>query len=80
MGTGLGQLNDSHEVFKTQTDHEGRFAFDTVPPGDRKLVRLIRMGERSWMHSQEQTVIVKAGGGTEILYGARADRWSASSC
>jgi peroxiredoxin len=69
LGTGLGQLNYSHEVFKTQTDHEGRFAFDTVPPGDRQLVRLIRMGQRSWMHSQAQTVTVKAGAVTEVLYG-----------
>ncbi|MCL4178229.1 MAG: carboxypeptidase regulatory-like domain-containing protein [Verrucomicrobia bacterium] len=69
MGTGLGQLNYSHQTFKTQTDHEGRFAFDPVPPGDRQLVRLIRMGERSWMHSQAQTLTVKAGGVTEVLYG-----------
>ena len=69
LGTGLGQLNYSHETFKTQTDSEGRFAFDTVPPGNRQLVRLIRMGERSWMHSQAQPITVKAGGLTEVLYG-----------
>jgi len=69
MGSGLRQLNYSHEVFKTQTDQDGRFAFDTVPPGERQLVRLIRMGERSWMHSQAQTLTVKAGGVTEVLYG-----------
>jgi protocatechuate 3,4-dioxygenase beta subunit len=65
------QLQYSHETFKTVTQSDGRFCFETVPPGQRQLVQLIQMNERSWMHSQPQTIDVCAGTVTDVVYGGK---------
>jgi hypothetical protein len=66
---GRNDLNYDSETFKRNTDDQGRFAFEYVPPGTRQLVCLIPMGSRSWMHSNPQVIEVKAGEVTHVTYG-----------
>jgi protocatechuate 3,4-dioxygenase beta subunit len=64
-----GNLQFNFEEFRQVTDDQGNFAMKTVPPGDRRLVRLIPIGDRSWGHSHMQSVTVKAGEVTTVTMG-----------
>ena len=63
------QVNYDWSAYKVTTDADGRFAFDYVPPGQRQIVRLVKMTERSWSHSHIQPVTVAPGETVQITYG-----------
>ena len=67
--SGEGGLQFNFEDFKAATDAQGRFSMATVPPGERRLVRLIPIGDRSWSHSHAQNVTVKTGEVTTVTMG-----------
>jgi len=52
--------------FRTTTDTQGRFTLTGVPPGDRKIVWLLKTTERSWAHHLPTEVVVKPGETTEV--------------
>ncbi len=68
---GVAHLNYDFQRFKTQTDAEGRFRFDDVPPGERQLVRLIKMDERGWRHAHMEPVVVKPAGVVTVRFGGK---------
>lgn len=55
--------------FRARTDDQGRFIITYVPPGERKIARMIPTGEHSWSYSVGTLVNVKAGGVTEVSVG-----------
>ena len=55
--------------FRTETDREGKFKFEKVPPGEGQLVRLTPMQNRGWMHGQAKTVTVQPGATTYVTLG-----------
>jgi hypothetical protein len=55
--------------FQARTDNQGRFIFTQVPPGERKIARMIPQGERSWVHSPGTSITVKPGDVTRIEIG-----------
>ena len=67
--TSDGNIQFNHEDFRKVTDENGRFFFNAVPPGDRRLVRMVPIGERSWGHSHMQSVTVKPGETTRVAMG-----------
>jgi hypothetical protein len=52
-----------------KTDDQGRFVMGKVPPGDRRLARLVPLGNNSWGHSHIEPVTVKAGEVTTVTMG-----------
>jgi thiol-disulfide isomerase/thioredoxin len=68
---GVACLNYDFQRFKTQTDAWGRFRFDRVPPGERLLVRLIKMDERGWRHAHTEPVEVKPAGVATVRFGGK---------
>lgn len=50
---------------RATTDERGMFSMTNVPPGERRLVRLIPIGDRSWGHSHMQNVIDDCNDGRE---------------
>ena len=67
--SGDGNIQFNHEDFRKVTDENGRFFFNAVPPGDRRLVRMVPIGDRSWGHSHMQLVTVKPGETTQVQMG-----------
>jgi hypothetical protein len=67
--SGDGSIQFGFEDFKTTTDEQGRFSMASVPPGERRLVRLIPIGDRSWSHSHAQNLTIKAGEVTTVTVG-----------
>jgi uncharacterized GH25 family protein len=67
--TGDGNLQFNFQEFKTTTDDQGNFSIADVPPGERRLARLIPIGNQSWGHSHVQNVTVKAGEVTSVTMG-----------
>jgi hypothetical protein len=68
---GPGGFNYDWDVFKTETDDQGRFEFAYVPPGERQVVRLIPQGGRSWSHGDSTQVTVKPGATSQVVQGGR---------
>ncbi|HTD65113.1 MAG TPA: hypothetical protein VK846_01115, partial [Candidatus Limnocylindria bacterium] len=70
--SGDGGVQFSLEDFKTTTDERGRFFMASVPPGERRLVRLIPIGDRGnrgWGYSHIQSITVKTGETTTVTMG-----------
>ncbi len=67
--SGDGTLQFNFTEFRAITDDQGNFSMTNVPPGDRRLVRLIPIDDRSWGHSHMQNVTVKAGELTTVSMG-----------
>jgi len=44
-----------------ETDKEGRFAFQKVPPGQVSLIRLVPMSANSWTHAPQTNLVVQPG-------------------
>ncbi|HTH47309.1 MAG TPA: carboxypeptidase-like regulatory domain-containing protein [Candidatus Limnocylindria bacterium] len=66
---GAGQMIADWNAFKVDTDKDGKFVFDQVPPGERDIVRLIQTAPNSWMHSHRTTVTVLPGQTTMVNLG-----------
>jgi protocatechuate 3,4-dioxygenase beta subunit len=66
---GRNELNYDSDTFKRDTDDQGRFTFEYVPPGTRQLLLVIPAGPRSWSLSNPQRIEVKAGEVTRVTYG-----------
>lgn len=66
---GSGALSADWNAFKVDTDKDGKFAFNQVPPGDRDIVRLIQTVPNSWMHSHRTAVTVRPGETTTVNLG-----------
>ena len=58
---GPGGLNADWNAFKVDTDKDGKFVLNDVPPGERAVVRLIQTAPNSWMHSHRTPVEVLPG-------------------
>lgn len=57
------------QTYKTQTDEQGRFSFDKVPPGAGQIVRLVVSRPNSWTHSHQTDVMVEPGQTTQVALG-----------
>ena len=58
----MGMLEFDFSDSKKQTDSEGRFAYERVPPGTVRLVRLIQSpGGNGWGHGRKTEVVVRPG-------------------
>ncbi len=57
------------EAFQARTDDAGRFVITFVPPGERKIARMIPNGSGSWQHSAPTIVAVKPGVVTQVSMG-----------
>ena len=66
---GSGALSGDWNAFKVETDKDGKFAIEQVPPGERDLVRLIQTQPNSWMHSHRTAVTVLPGQTTTVILG-----------
>jgi hypothetical protein len=64
-----GPLGPMFEDFEARTDDQGRFVFTFVPPGERKIARMIPKGSGSWQHSPPTYVTVKPGAVTSVVVG-----------
>jgi hypothetical protein len=64
----LGVMTD-FQKFKVETDDDGKFKFEKIPPGEGQLVRLIKTTPNSWMHSHNTTVRVEPGQTTFVNLG-----------
>lgn len=69
-----GSLQFDFVTFAAESDENGRFHFDHVPPGKRKLTRLQGYeqgnGHRSWQSGRSTEVDVPAGEVTSMTFGA----------
>ncbi len=61
--------NYSCASYKAITDAEGRFALDHVPPGQREIVRLLKVEDNAWVPCDATLVMVKPGETTRITIG-----------
>jgi len=66
---GEAQVNFDQEAFQARTDGSGKFVLTFVPPGERRIARLIPFGERSWAHSPATVVQVNPGEVTQLSMG-----------
>lgn len=66
---GSGSLSGDWNAFKVETDKDGKFAIEQVPPGERDVVRLIQTQPNSWMHSHRTAVAVLPGQTTTVVLG-----------
>ena len=57
------------QKFKVETDDDGKFKFEKIPPGEGQLVRLVKTTQNSWMHSHNTTVKVEPGQTTFVNLG-----------
>ncbi len=60
-------------VFQAKTDGQGQFVITYVPPGTRKLARLVPMGNGSQTHQPIGSVDVKPGGITKVSLGGTGE-------
>jgi uncharacterized GH25 family protein len=64
-----GRFWYEYNDYAAMTDDRGKFVISNVPPGERRLVRLIRIDERSQAHSPLGNVIVRPGEVTHVKFG-----------
>ncbi|MBN2313999.1 MAG: carboxypeptidase regulatory-like domain-containing protein [Sedimentisphaerales bacterium] len=55
--------------YRTQTDDNGVFIFERVPPGQARVSRMIRINDRSSRYSHSTPVEVQAGQTVDIMIG-----------
>ncbi len=67
--SGMNRFWYDYQDYAVATDAQGKFVISNVPPGERRVVRLIRIDERSQMHSPLGNVSVKAGEVTHVTFG-----------
>lgn len=67
--SGDSSIQFNFQDFKVTTDERGRFTMANVPPGERRLIRLISVGNQSWGHSHMHNVTVKTGEVTTVKMG-----------
>jgi hypothetical protein len=60
-------------VFQAKTDSHGQFVITYLPPGPRKLARLIPLGNSSWTQQPIGSVDVKPGGVTKAILGGTGE-------
>ncbi len=66
------RLQYDFDTYRVQSDNQGRFVLENVPPGERYLTRLVQMeGRRGWMFSHGETITVKAGEVTRLTFGGK---------
>lgn len=64
------QLRFDYPKYRTRTDgRDGTFVVERVPPGDRKLVRVVRGAEQFWQQSHALEVRVEPGRTTHVKWG-----------
>ncbi len=67
--TGMNRFWYDYNDYLATTDAQGKFVISNVPPGERRVVRLIRVDERSQMHSPLGNVSVKPGEVSHVTFG-----------
>jgi hypothetical protein len=63
------QLMLDMQDFQARTDEQGRFMMSFVPPGERRIARLIPLGEGRQQHSAATSVVVNPGTVTRVEVG-----------
>lgn len=63
------QLMLDVQDFQARTDEQGRFIMTFVPPGERRIARLIPVGAGRQQHSAATTVVVNPGTVTKVEVG-----------
>ncbi len=74
-GIAAGMLRLSFSDFRTETDQDGRFFFERIPPGSLKVRRYLRTdrgnGNVSWPPGHATDVEVRAGETTAVTLGTK---------
>jgi hypothetical protein len=55
--------------YKATTDDQGRFSIGKIPSGEGQVVRLVKSGVGSWLHSHATDVVVEPGQTTQVTLG-----------
>jgi uncharacterized GH25 family protein len=63
------QLMLDAQDFQARTDEQGRFIMTFVPPGERRIARLIPLGGGRQQHSAATTIVVNPGTVTKVEVG-----------
>jgi len=63
------QLMLDAQDFQARTDQQGRFIMTFVPPGERRIARLIPLGGGRQQHSAATTIVVNPGTVTKVEVG-----------
>ena len=66
---GNSELMFDLQDFQAQTDEHGRFVMTFVPPGERRIARLITTSVASQVHSAPTALIVNPGKVTDVVVG-----------
>ena len=66
---GESQLMVDPQEFQARTDERGNFIMTFVPPGERRIARLIPLGAGRMQHSAATSVEVKPGTLTRVMVG-----------
>lgn len=66
---GSRTVSTSYQAYRTETDADGRFVFEKVPPGQHRLVRLQQFGESGWSHVPLKEVDIESGETTIVELG-----------
>ena len=61
---GESAIGFSEKTSSTVTDSQGRFVFESVPPGQRMLCRVVPLATNSWTYAAHTPVNVLPGDGT----------------
>ena len=69
--SGPGQLNYEWDNFKRVTDEKGRFSFEFIPPGPKRIILLYQTSQNSWNHSHTEWIDVKSGETTQFTFGGK---------
>jgi hypothetical protein len=67
--SGIPGIDADFNDYKATTDDQGNFSFETVPPGEGGIVRLVRTSPNSWTHSDRTSVTVQPGQTTRVTLG-----------
>jgi len=60
-----------HFDLSDQTDKDGRFVLDRVPPGELQVARRVPVGQWGWIPSQAETLVVEPGKTVEVTLGGK---------
>jgi hypothetical protein len=67
--SGMNRFWYEYNDYMVVSDAQGKFVISNVPPGERRIVRLIRVDERTQMHHPLGNVTVKPGEVTHARFG-----------